>query len=402
MITIKAAHAKILDGVVALPVERFALSDALGLVLGEAAVADVDMPPFDKAAVDGYAVVAADGEAGSRFAVIEQVTAGRTATQRPSKGKAVHIMTGAPVPVGTAAIVMVEHTRAAGESVEVTRTTAAGKNICKQGEDLRAGAAILEAGTRLSTVHLAVLASQGQVAAACHRRPVVATLATGDEVVSPEETPEAGQIRNANNVSLMGQAQSAGARTFDLGISPDHLGSLTQHIREGLRADIVLCSGGVSAGTLDLVPEAMKAAGVEEVFHHVGIQPGRPMCYGRWRNPDENEVKHVFGLAGNPVATFVCFEVFIRPLIDRLMGITEVMPRTISVRFEGRFKATDARERYVGVRLQDEGGEMVAHQVATHGPADVAALSRCDGLAILPANSGPIERGTVVQVLRLG
>ena len=395
MISLEGAVQRVLDGVVATAAATHPLAEATGLVLAEAVVADVDMPPFDKAAVDGYAVKACDAVAGASFDVLETVMAGATPTAAVAPGQAVRVMTGAPVPASAETVIMLETTRAAGERIEVLRDTPAGRNVCRRGEDMLAGTPLLPAGTIIQPQHVGLLAGQGAVELVCHRRPTIAVLATGDEIVPPEASPGAGQIRNANNAMLVALARQAAGHAVDLGIAADTAAALRTHIVRGLESDVLLCSGGVSAGALDLVPQVLAACGVCEVFHHVAMQPGRPVFYGR------TDTGHVFGLPGNPVAAFVCFKTLVEPLLRTLRGLGTPIPPAHAATFEGSMKRTDDRARYVGVELLDTEAGPVARRIATHGPADLAALSRATGLAILPPQTGPYQGGESVQVIPL-
>lgn len=393
MISVSEAQEQILYAVTANELVDSPLLESIGLVLAESPVSELDMPPFDKAAVDGYAVVASDAVAGRSFRVVGEVMAGGQAHGVAASGQGIRIMTGAPVPPSAETVIMLETTRVVDDRVEVLRDTPAGRNVCRQGEDVRADQPLLEAGTVIGPQHIGLLAGQGCTRLRCHRRPTIAVLATGDEIVPPEATPTASQIRNANNAMLVALARSAGGEASDLGIAADSAEALSAPIARGLEADVLLCSGGVSAGALDLVPDTARALGVERVFHHVALQPGRPVFYGR------RGASHFFGLPGNPVASAVCFKVLVEPLLRRLAGYRAPLQRTVRATFEGTFKRTDDRTRYVGVELVETDGKWTARGVATHGPADLSALARSTGLAVLGSNQGPFQGGEDVEVL---
>ncbi len=394
MLSVASAQERILANVKPNEAATYAVDEASGLVVAEPPVASVDMPPFDKAAVDGYAVKACDAAAGRSFAVGEEVMAGSTPSTKVTPGRAVKIMTGAPVPASADTVIMLESTRSVAGRIEVTRDTPPGRNICRRGEDMQAGQPLLSAGTVVVPQHAGLLAGQGCTTLRCHRRPTVAILATGDEVVGPEATPAPGQIRNANNTALGALIREGHGRVIDLGIAPDEPEALRAAIARGLEADVLLASGGVSAGTLDLVPEAAGACGVEEVFHHIAIQPGRPVLYGRSENG------HFFGLPGNPVAAVVCYKVLVEPLIRTVMGYEHPLPPLFPAAFEGTFKRTDERMRLVGVELLETDNGRQARKVPTHGPADLQALARSTGLAVLPPGTGPYRGGERVEVMK--
>jgi molybdopterin molybdotransferase len=394
VISVQEAQETILSRAQALNPAPVRLDQALGLTLAEPLHSDVDMPPFDKAAVDGFAVRAEDAEEGRVVEIVEEVMAGQVPTRCVVPGQGVRIMTGAPTPEGAETIVMAEDSEPNGDGkIRFTSTTPPERNICRQGEDLRSGAEIVPAGAIMRPQLAGVLAAQGHGTVRCHRRPTVGLLATGDEIVSTEDTPAAGQIRNANNYSLSSQARFAGAETSDLGVAVDRDAELSEAVRLGLEFDVLLLSGGVSAGALDLVPKVLASCGVETLFHHINIKPGRPVLYGV-RNGT-----HVFGLPGNPVATFVCFEILVRPLIRKLMGKPEVGPHFRSATLMGEFRKVDKRERYVGGLLKENKSERTVTAIATHGPADLMALARSNCLIQIPPGTGPYMGGEEVQVV---
>jgi molybdopterin molybdotransferase len=393
MLSVDEALNAILTDVSPRATAAYAPIDAMGLVIAASPTADVDMPPFDKAAVDGYAVKAVDAVAGRSFVVAEKVTAGEMPGAEVTPGHAIEIMTGAPVPASADTLIMLESTRRVGDRIEVLRDTEPGKNICRRGEDARAGDPVLPAGVVLGPQHCALLAGQGCTRLQCHRRPVVAILATGDEIAPPTEQPAPGRIRNANNDALAALARTAHCEVDDLGIAADRPDALAVKMRAGLAADVLLCSGGVSAGTLDLVPDTAKACGVWEVFHHVALQPGRPVFFGR------AEHAACFGLPGNPVAAFVCFKVLVEPLLRAMLGYPQPVSETVTAIFDGTFKRSDRRQRYVGVELIQRDGQRIARKVPTNGPADVGALARSHGLAVLPPETGPYRGGETVDVM---
>ena len=394
MLTVAEAQEQILGRARPLAPGSVALDRTCGLVSAETLVSDIDMPPFDKSAMDGLAVRAEDARTGTVVEVVEVVLAGQSPTRTVASGRAVRIMTGAPVPEGAETVVMVENTRELDDGrVEMTRDTPGGRNVCYAGEDLRSGQEILAAGTLIRPAHMGLLAAQGHARVPCHRRPTVSVLATGDEIVPVEAAPSPSQIRNANNNSLVSQILLADGEPCDLGIAADTAESLGEAVTKGLEADVLLLSGGVSAGTLDLVPKALADAGVETVFHHVAIKPGHPLLYGVHGDT------HVFGLPGNPVSTFVCFEVFVRPLVRRLKGLSRVGPFVVSATMVGGFKKVDQRERYVGGVLADSGTGLRVAPIATHGPADLVALSKANCLIRVPAGAGPYSDGERVEVV---
>ena len=283
MLTVAEALAAIVAEVKSFAAERVALAHALGLVLAEAIVADRDSPPFDKSLMDGFAVRSADVVTGqARLRVIDEVMAGHLPSRTVGPGEATRLMTGAPLPDGANAIVQVEHTRALSEhEIEIdTSPVKPGRSILKRGASHRAGSRVLHPGRMLRPQELASLAELGHSHVAAHRRPRVAVLATGDELIPVDRTPGPGQIRNSNETMLVAQLKLAGAEPVPLGIARDNLDHLRERIAAGLEYDILLLSGGVSAGKLDLVPSVLAELGVRQVFHQVKVKPGQPLWFG--------------------------------------------------------------------------------------------------------------------------
>ncbi|HEY2252622.1 MAG TPA: molybdopterin molybdotransferase MoeA, partial [Planctomycetaceae bacterium] len=287
MLTVLEAIAEILAHVTPLPVARVPLADAMGLVLAEEAVCDLDSPPFDKALMDGFAVRTADLVDGrGTLHVIEEIMAGQVAQRSVASGQAIRIMTGAPLPQGADAVVPVEHTRQEqsgsprDEVVIDSASIAPGKNIFKRGESTRRGDRVVPAGRQLRAQEIGALAELGKAEIAVFSRPRVAVLATGDELVPVGSVPGPGQIRNSNEVMLTAQLRQMGAVPHPLGVARDERGDLREKISQGLAFDILLLSGGVSAGKLDLVPSVLAETGVRQVFHKVRVKPGQPVWFG--------------------------------------------------------------------------------------------------------------------------
>src|SRR5438552_9590356 len=315
MLTVADAQQCVLDQVRPLsPVTARLDRSALGLVLTEDVISDVDMPPFAKALMDGYAVRAQDLSGGAgQVLVTEEITAGRTPTKAVGQGEAARIMTGAPLPEGADAVVMIERTQAAkdGRAQIADAALKPGQNIMPRGQEMRRGEAVVTAGTRLRPQEFGLLATLGRAAVSIHPAPQVAILSTGDEIVEPSVTPGPGQIRNSNGPMLVAQVTRAGGVPRYIGIAADHGESLRTLIAEGLRHDVLILAGGVSAGKLDLVPQALAEVGVRPLFHKVAMKPGKPLLFGiQPRRELDGPPRLVFGLPGNPVSAMVCFELF--------------------------------------------------------------------------------------------
>jgi molybdopterin molybdotransferase len=293
-------------------------------VLAEAVVSDIDSPPHDKSVVDGYAVQAASCAAsGAVLQVLEEVTAGAMPAKAVTIGTATRIMTGAPIPAGADAVVMVEQTVQVGpDQVRVNATEVRlGQNITRRAASLARGQIVLPAGTRLRAIELGLLAEVGATQISVIQYPSIKIISTGNELVEFTEMPGPGQIRNSNSLLLWGLAVQAGAAPLGGRIARDDADDLRARIRPALECDVLLLSGGVSMGVLDLVPQVLTELGVDQVFHKVNLKPGKPLWFGVKRHADREQPTLVFGLPGNPVSSLVCFELFVRPAIQKLSGL---------------------------------------------------------------------------------
>src|SRR5690242_10436477 len=288
--------------------------DALGLVLTQEVKTDREYPPFDRSTRDGYAVRAIEVAPGTELQCAGEIKAGDVVTRALAVGTCVQIMTGAAVPPGADAVVMIEHTQRNGEMVQFARAARAGQNIVPKGSEARAGETILKAGARLGFAELALAAQAGAAQLQCAKRPRIAILSTGDEVVPIDQEPGEFQIRNSNSVSLAAQVRIAGGEPVALGNAADRIDDLGEKIERGLKEDALVLSGGVSMGKYDLVESVLKALGAEFFFEAVAIRPGKPAVFAICKG------KPVFGLPGNPVSTMVTFELFVAPAIDLLSG----------------------------------------------------------------------------------
>lgn len=399
MLSIDDALAAVLDNATALPVVALSLADALGHVLAENVASDIDSPPFDKAMVDGYAVVAADLAGGrATLDVIEDITAGMVPRLAVSTGKATRIMTGSPMPDGADAVVMIERvTDQAGGRVTLSDDrVAAGQNIQPRGKSLVRGQTVVPAGTLLRSIEIGALAEVGRAVVQAIRRPHVAVIATGDELVPHGQTPGAGQIRNSNSPMLVAAARESGATAIDLGIARDNADAIAAAIETGLASDIVLLSGGVSAGVLDLVPGVLKSLGVEELFHRVRVKPGKPLWFGRRRHGGRTSL--VFGLPGNPVGSLVSFELFVRPAIANLAGRGEVTAVRQTAVLVSPLASRGDRPTYYPAAYRQTPDGLRVEPLTWHGSADLATLVRANAFVVMPAGDRLYVPGETVEV----
>jgi len=402
------------------------LREALGLVLAEPAASDLDSPPFDKALMDGFAVRAADVATGrARLRVVGEVLAGQVPQREVGPGEAIRIMTGAPLPAGADAVVQVEHTRivdgaAAAAVVDIeTSPIQAGRSILRRGASLPAGTVVLPAGRQLRAQELGCLAELGRAWVTVYPRPRVAVLATGDELVPVDEVPGPGQIRNSNETMLVGQLIQAGAEPVPLGIARDNREDLERLISRGLQADMLLLSGGVSAGVLDLVPATLARLGVRQVFHKVRIKPGQPLYFGILDRtppgatnsetlpagsagdplpPPQGSCCLVFGLPGNPVSSMVCCELFAHTAIRRLMGVEPARPVPLPARFVGDRKYSADRPTYHPAHLEQATEGPTVQLVPWVGSADLCATAGANCMVLLPDGERHYRTGDVLDV----
>jgi molybdopterin molybdotransferase len=398
MIPVEEALAIVTREARVLPVESIGLLEAAGRVLAREVVADSDQPPFTKSMMDGFALRSDDlRAAGVELQVVEEIAAGKVPCKTLRPGEAAAIMTGAMLPQGADAVQRVERTesREGGRRVRILEPVQAGANVAPQGRDRKAGERVLEPGQLLTPSRLGALASVGQSVVEVFRRPRVAVAPTGDELVSFAEKPGVGQIRNSNGPALLAAARRLGAEARDLGIIGDDPSALRECLREGLRSDLFLLSGGVSMGTHDLVEEALEAQGVEILFGKVAIRPGKPAVFGR------KEECLVFGLPGNPVSSLVIFAVLVVPVIKRMQGRREMEAGLHEATLDAPVTQHPGRASYFPARLSFVEGAARVAPLATGGSSDLLSYCRADALLIVPAHSARLEAGEKVRILVL-
>ena len=405
MLSVEEASTAILQRAEIRAATRRGIVEACGLVLAEDVASDVDSPPHDKAMVDGYALIAADlGGESTQLRVLEEVTAGNVPTQTVLAGTATRIMTGAPIPHGANAVVMVEQTRsttASGqETVTIDATSlAVGANILPRATSLQKDDTVLTSGHLLRPMEIGLLAEVGRAEVEVVPAPRVAVLATGDELVPASESPDNGQIRNSNGPLLQALVTRAGGIPRDLGIARDQPDALRDKISLGLSEDILLLSGGVSAGVLDLVPAALAAAGVEQVFHKVQLKPGKPLWFGCLF--EKHQPRLVFGLPGNPVSSLVCFELFVRPAIARMSGHPASQPHHRRGVLTRGHRQTGNRPTYFPSILSEEDNRLTVSPIDWRGSADQRSLVTANGLALFPAGERDYRVGDSVLTIPL-
>jgi molybdopterin molybdotransferase len=378
-------------------VETVELLAGAGRVLGAAVVADRDQPPFDRATRDGYAMRAGERE----LRVVGSVRAGeRWLGAAIGEGEAIEIMTGAPMPAGADAVVMVEHTSLTDGllRVEDGRALRVGENVVPRGAEARAGNVVLPAGRLLGAAEIGVAASCGRARVQVFVRPKVAIVATGDELVELDEPMEAWQIRNSNSYALAALVEAAGGVGERLAIARDTLGELRAQVAEGREADLLLLSGGVSMGKYDLVEQVLREFRAEFFFTGALIQPGKPIVFGRLRKQN-GEWAYFFGLPGNPVSAQVCFHLFVAPMLRALAGRTEIAPLFVEGRLAESVRGGIGLTRFLPAEIAGGWDGVRVRVVGWQGSGDVVANARGNGYVVLPAGVEDFPAGLTVRVL---
>ena len=402
MIPVKEAIRAVVETAEPLPPERVQLPQALGRVLAEDVSADTDLPPFDRAQMDGYAVRSEDlRDVPARLRIVGEAAAGLGWRGPLRPGEAVRIMTGAPLPAGADSVQQVELTREHEDStVEVGRATAPGQFYVPRASEIREGEIVLRAGEDVNAARMAALASFGYAEVSVRRRPRVAVLATGTELVRVDERPGPDQIRDSNSYSLASYAALAGAEAERMpfaGDDPDLLRRLMAEAAE--RADVIVLSGGVSMGRYDFTKEAMRALGAEIIFERVRLRPGKPTVFARLPGSKQTLL---FGLPGNPVSVSVTFNLFARTALRAMQGA--LRPALVEERavLSRPAKGTAERTSYLPASLTtDEHGRLAAVPLKWGGSSDFVAFARATALVIVQADVKVVEAGSVVEVVRL-
>jgi len=401
MISVAEAIEIVRQQTLRLSTEQVPLDELLGRVLAEDVVADSDLPPFDRSQMDGYAVRAEDVKAAPvRLRIVGESAAGRGWHNQLEEGQAVRIMTGAPVPAGADSVQQVELTTELkdGTVVELQETVELGKSIVKRGAETKAGEVVLNAGTVINAAMMAVLAAFGYATVEVFRRPRVAVLATGTELVSVDQTPGQDQIRDSNNYSLSAYAALAGATVERMPLTGDETSLLKKQIAEAAkRCDLIVTSGGVSMGVYDVTKSALKELDAEIFFERVALRPGKPTVFARLPNGTL-----VFGLPGNPVSVAVTFNLFARTALLTMQGAADPTLKRETAALARSVKGTTDRASYLPAQLTtNDDAELIAFPLKWGGSSDLVAFALTTALLIVPANIKSIEAGSLVTVLRL-
>jgi molybdopterin molybdotransferase len=375
------------------PTFALSVSDALGFILSEEIRSDREYPPFNRSTRDGYAVRAAEASPGASLRCVGEIKAGDTVQQPLRPSTCIQIMTGAALPPGADAVVMIEFTRRTGDIVSFERTTQSGQNFVPRSSEARVGDVALPPGLRLGFAELAVAAQVGHFSLRCYKKPRVAILSTGDEVVPITETPGPFHIRNSNSISLEAQIKLAGGDPAPLGNALDRVDDLSAKIEQGLREEILVLSGGVSMGKYDLVESVLNGMGAEFYFDAVAIRPGKPAVFGRCRNT------LVFGLPGNPVSTMVTFQLFVTPAIDILSGAEPRSLPLLEGSLEEPLKEEPGLTHFLPARLTWRATHPFVRALPWQGSGDITTLTQANCFLVVPTDRHDIQAGERVSVL---
>jgi len=391
VISFEEAYKTVMDNVSDKGTETVSFIESLNRILAEDVASDMEMPPFNKATVDGFACRRSD--LGVELAIIETIAAGTEPSKTLSAGECSRIMTGAAVPEGADMVFMVEDSQVLQSGKVKFRGSFTKENIAIRGEDIKAGDIVLRKGKLIRPQEIAVMASVGHTSVVVSKKPVVAVISSGNELVEPYDAPAKSQIRNSNAYQLLTQLLRAGVLGKYYGIARDDKEATFLLLKQAIaECDVVLITGGVSMGDFDFIPEVMESAGVKILFARVNVQPGKPTTFGIHRDAI------VFGLPGNPVSSFTQFELLVRPLICKMMGY-DLNPVSIQLPMKVEFsRRMAARHAFIPVIITPDS---MVKPVEYHGSAHISALSLADGIISLPAGKQTIERGEIVSVRQI-
>ena len=398
LIKVDEALDAILKIIPTLTVEEIKLTETLNRVLAEDICSDVDIPLTDNSAMDGYAVRASDIQGAScenpkTLEVIDDVRAGFLSSKKLGKNQAIRIMTGATVPSGADSVVMVEYTEKEGkDKVKISIEVNPGVNIRRVGEDIKNGELVLSKGILLNSAHIGILASLGKAKIKVRRRPKIAVLATGDEVIDIEEKLEPGKLRSSNTYTLYSQILKLGGIPKNLGIAKDKPEELEEKLKEGLDCDMILTSGGVSVGDYDFVKFILAKMGTDIKFWKVAMKPGKPLVFGMIQG------KPIFGLPGNPVSSMISFEVFVRPTILKMSDQNIDNRKEVDAVLEEDVKKKKGIRYFVRAQTRWEDGVYFTRTTGPQGSGILKSMARANSLIILPEEEEGIEKGIRVTV----
>ena len=397
MIPVDEALDKILSHVLPLGFEKVSLLDALGRVIGEDIYAKRNIPPLDNSAMDGYALKSEDVRKASqnhpvRLVVIEDLPAGFISTKTIEKGKAIRIMTGAPIPKGADAVVPVEVTKKEDGFVLIFNAAGPGENIRVSGEDVKQGDRVISRGDIVRPAEVGMLASVGRSFVSVYQRPLVAVLCTGDELVDVDGDLTEVKIISSNSYAIGAQVKDCGAVPLQLGIAKDRKEEIEEKLRQGIRADVLISSAGVSVGDYDFVKDVMKHLGIEMVFWKVAMRPGQPLAFGTMGG------KPVFGLPGNPVSSMISFEQFVRPALLKMMGCRHIFRPLVEAVLKEEVRKMAGRRYFIRGSVSFENNQYVVTTTGEQGSGMLRSMVRANGLIVIPEDQEIVRAGEKVRV----
>lgn len=397
MITVDEALDKILFHIHPLGFEKVSILDALGRVIAEDIHAPRNIPPLDNSAMDGYALRVEDIQKASpnhpiRLEVIEDLPAGSISKKKLERGKSIRIMTGAPVPKGADTVIPVEETKKEDGSVLIFKAAGLGENIRKSGEDVKKGDRVISRGDTIRPAEVGMLASVGRSLISVYQRPLVAILCTGDELVDVDGELDEAKIISSNSYTLSAQVKECGAIPIPLGIAKDSKEEIEEKLRQGIRADVLITSAGISVGDYDFVKDVMKNLGMEMVFWKVAMRPGQPLAFGTIAG------KPVFGLPGNPVSSMVSFEQFVRPALLKMMGHRQLFRPAIEAIIKEEIKKMVGRRYFIRGSVSIEKDQYFVSTTGEQGSGILRSMVRANGLIVIPEGQEMVRAGEKVKV----
>ena len=397
MTTVDEALDKILSHIHPLGFEKVSVLDSLGRVAGEDIHARRDIPPFDNSAMDGYAIRSQDVEKASsnhpvRLEVIEDLPAGSISTKKLQKGKAIRIMTGAPVPKEADAVIPVEDTKKENGSALILRAATPGENIRRSGEDVKKADRVISNGDMIRPAEVGMLVSVGRSFVSVYQRPLVSILCTGDELVDVDGDLDEVKIISSNSYTLGAQVKDCGAIPLQLGIARDRKEEIEEKLRQGIRADVIISSAGVSVGDYDFVKDVMKQLGMEMVFWKVAMRPGQPLAFGTIGG------KPVFGLPGNPVSSMISFEQFVRPSLLKTMGLRKLFRPVVEAVLKEDIKKMAGRRYFIRGSVSFEKDQYLVSTTGEQGSGILRSMVKANGLIVIPEEQERVRAGEKVKV----
>jgi molybdopterin molybdotransferase len=400
MISVEAALDKILSHIQPLGFEKVSLLESQGRVIGEDIYASRDIPPLDNSAMDGYAVRCEDIQPASsghpvRLEIVEDLPAGFVSKKTLGRGEAIRIMTGAPIPRGADTVVQVEDTAKEDRYTQIFKAVPLGENIRRAGEDVGKGDRVISGGDLIRPAEVGMLASVGRSFVSVFQRPLVAILCTGEELVDVDGRLDEAKIVSSNSYTLAAQVKDTGAIPVQLGIARDRKEDIEEKLRQGIRADVLISSAGISVGDYDLVKDVLKGLGMEMVFWKVAMKPGKPLAFGTIGG------KPAFGLPGNPVSSMVSFEQFVRPSLLKMMGHHQLFRPTIEAILKENIEKEPGRRHYIRALVSFEKDRYFVTTTGAQGSGILRSMVRANGLVVIPENQERVSAGekVVVQLL---